>query len=461
MPKQAKSSTAKVRQICQEYPNEFLAIPAPDLRCNLCEVLVKCDKKFFVESHRKSKQHQRKLETKSKSQSKQTFLQLDQVNFKEQVVSSFLAADIPLHKLNHSSLKSLFATMGKVLPSETAARARVAKLASQKEQIQELLRNKNIFLIVDEAEIAKQKYISVLVGSLDAPNQTFLVDCHPLDSGSNVNSSIILHTVDDILRQLETKRENFSLFLTDAARYMSLAGKTLKELYPSLMHVTCVAHLLHNCALRVRAHFKSIDKIIATIKAATIKNKNRKKDFHDAGLPSPPDPVITRWATWLRAALYYGENLPAVRTIVNNWTSAGLLVSRAKDAINVEDLVPDLVEINQYRTLAANIEFLAGSACTITKVYGLLKNTQFDDDSCAIKNYIKKRLSNSDLKTIINCTNLTIDPTSYILLQKAQPTSAAVERSFSMLSKLLRNDRNFDVKNIKKYMMLYYNKTSW
>ena len=286
---------------------------------------------------------------------------------------------------------------------------------------------------MDEAEIAKQKYISVLAGSLDAPNQTFLLDCHPLDSGSNVNSSIILHTVDDILRQLEIKRENFSLFLTDAARYMSLAGKTLKELYPSLMHVTCVAHLLHNCAMRVRAYFKNSDEIIATIK-----NKDCKKDFHNAGLPSSPDPVITRYATWLRAALYYSENLPAVRTIVNNWTSAGLLVSRAKDAINVEDSVPDLVKINQYRTLAANGEFLKRSACTITEAYGLLKNMQFDDDPCAIKNYIKKRLSNSDLETIINGTNLTIDPTSYALLQKAQPTSAAVERSFSMLSKLPR-----------------------
>ena len=57
--------------------------------------------------------------------------------------------------------------MGKALPSETAARACVAKLASQKEeQIQELLRDKKIVLMVDEAEIAKQKYISVLVGSL-------------------------------------------------------------------------------------------------------------------------------------------------------------------------------------------------------------------------------------------------------------------------------------------------------
>ena len=171
---------------------------------------------------------------------------------------------------------------------------------------------------MDETEIAKQKCINVFMVSLDAPNQTFLVDCHPLDSGSNVNINIILHTVDDILPQLKIKLENFSLFLTDAARYMSLAEKTLKDLYHSLMHVNCVAHLLHNCAICVRAHFKTIDEVIATIKAATIKNKDHKKDFHDAGLPSPPDPVITRWATWLRAALYYSENLPPVRTIVNN-----------------------------------------------------------------------------------------------------------------------------------------------
>ena len=55
------------------------------------------------------------------------------------------------------------------------------------------------------------------------------------------------------------------------------------------MHVTCVARLLHNCAMRVRAYFKNFDEIIATIKAATIKNKDCKKDCHDAGLPSPPE----------------------------------------------------------------------------------------------------------------------------------------------------------------------------
>ena len=134
LPKQPKSSTVKVKQICSEYPDEFLATPVGDLRCNLCDESVKCDKKFFVESHRKSKQHQGELETNNKSQGKQTFLRLNQINCKEKVVSSLLATDIPLHKLNHPFLKSLFATMEKVLPSETVARASVAKLANKKEE---------------------------------------------------------------------------------------------------------------------------------------------------------------------------------------------------------------------------------------------------------------------------------------------------------------------------------------
>ena len=112
MPKQAKSSTAKVRKICRQYRNEFEATSAGDLRCK-----------------------QGKLLTTGSSQGKQTYLQLDQANFKEKVVSSFLAADIPLHKLNHPALKSLFAAMGKSLPSETAARVSVAQLASRKRRI--------------------------------------------------------------------------------------------------------------------------------------------------------------------------------------------------------------------------------------------------------------------------------------------------------------------------------------
>ena len=172
--------------------------------------------------------------------------------------------------------------MGKPFPSKAEARASVAPSASRKEEnIRELVQDKRVFLIVDDAKVNKQKYINVLLGSLDTSNETFLIECLPLQSSSNGNSSIILRTVDDVLRQFGTKRENFALLLilTNVVRYMFFAGKTLKKLYRTLMRFTCIAHLLHNCAVRVRAYFKNIDNVVAAIKAATMKNKNPQNDF--------------------------------------------------------------------------------------------------------------------------------------------------------------------------------------
>ena len=52
----------------------------------------------------------------------------------------------------------------------------------------------------------------------------------------------------------------------------------------------------------------------------------------------------------------------------------------------------------------------------MTQAYELLKNVRILDERCAIQTYIKKRLSCSDLEAIINCTNLTIAPTTNALL---------------------------------------------
>ena len=107
MPKQAKSSTAKVKQICHEYPDEFSATSARDLRCNLCDVLVKCDKKFFVESYQKSKQHKENWRPRANPKVSKPFLQLDEVKFKEQVIFSFLAVDILLHVFGWKDIKGI------------------------------------------------------------------------------------------------------------------------------------------------------------------------------------------------------------------------------------------------------------------------------------------------------------------------------------------------------------------
>ena len=68
-------------------------------------------------------------------------------------------------------------------------------------------------------------------------------------------------------------REIFLLLLCDAAKHMLKAGDTLEIMYPRLLHVTCTAHLLHNCAEHIRAHFKTTDNLISSIEAATIKKQ--------------------------------------------------------------------------------------------------------------------------------------------------------------------------------------------
>ena len=61
-----------------------------------------------------------------------------------------------------------------------------------------------------------------------------------------------------------------------SGKYVVTAGALLKSLYPKLFHVACVAHLLHNCVMKVRFHFKGVDKVIAKVDLVTVKSKPDK-----------------------------------------------------------------------------------------------------------------------------------------------------------------------------------------
>ena len=86
---------------------------------------------------------------------------------------------------------------------------------------------------------------------------------------------------------------------------MIASGITLKSLYPKLFHVTCVAHLLHNCAMKIKSPFDDVDQLIAKVKAVTIENITRQAKISAIGYP--PQPAPTRWERWLNIALYYAK----------------------------------------------------------------------------------------------------------------------------------------------------------
>ena len=105
------------------------------------------------------------------------------------------------------------------------------------------------------------------------------------------NSNIIAQAVDDAVRNLGISRNFFCLLLSDAAKYMNAAGITLKYLYPKLFHMACVAHLLHNCASKIKSHFEHVDQLIEKVKAVTIKNKTRQAKLFAIGYPTRPVPT--------------------------------------------------------------------------------------------------------------------------------------------------------------------------
>ena len=230
----------------------------------------------MVDSHRGSAKHQRGF--LHEKVSAQTFLKTPTPDFAEKVTNAFLCADIPLHKLRNSHLSFLFKELGNPLPSERKCRSKVEKLAEEKAlRLKDFLKDQVMFMVVDESDLNEKQFLNILVGKLAAPEKTLLFNCKTLSQ--SVDSNIVTREIDDAVHSLAFARENFCLLLTDAARYMTAAGILLKKLYPRLFQVTCIGHLLHNCAMKVRSNYHAVDQLVASVKAVTIKNSLKRVVF--------------------------------------------------------------------------------------------------------------------------------------------------------------------------------------
>ena len=183
----------------------------------------------------------------------------------------------------------------------------------------------------------------MLVGDTAKPVKTCVIYCSVVET---VNQHIVAAKIDGCINRLDIPRDRFVLLFSDVANYMTASSATMKLLYPNLFHVTCIAHRLHSCAEKVRSHFQDIDILTARVKASTVKDKTRRQMFsNDIG--SPPEPIVTHWGSWLQAAEYYATNLVKVREIVNSFGGDGIIVRRAKEAMNEVMLVPSLAQIQR------------------------------------------------------------------------------------------------------------------
>ena len=263
MPKQAASGKTKVNAFIREFHNEFISTPTDELFCKLCEKVVKHDKRFHVDQNRNGSVHQAKLTIPTTS--RQSFIWTPNIpNFNETVVKTFLGANFPLKKLRHPTIRRLFTDMGHPLPSESTSRRIVENIAKEEEnQIIYNFTNKDIFIVIDEAEVDGKKYLNILGGHVENPADTVALESI-LQSAPN-QTTIVQH-IDDCIRKLLIERKNL------ITKNYQMKG-----------------------AEKIRNKYKNTDLLISSLKAATVKNPSRRNLFHEIG--TPPQPVITRWGT--------------------------------------------------------------------------------------------------------------------------------------------------------------------
>ena len=453
MPKLKISKKSKALLAVKEYPKEFCLSHDGSLFCSFCKVKVTCEKKFNIDSHRKSAKHCKYLYVIPEQP--KLFAEKGSDLFAKKVTEAFLSADIPLYKLRNFHIIELFKSMNHPLPSESTCRNQIDLIDKDLYgKIAKIVQNKKIFLLFDETCLNGTIYGHTLMGTLDYPEQTYLARSSIFQK--SLSASDVAIEIDEVLKDFSISRENFVLLLSDAARYMVSAGKNLKLLNPNLFHITCISHLMHNAAEIVRNTFQDVDRLITSIKAATVKNKSRKQLFASIGFP--PSPVITRWGSWIDAALYYSRHLPQVRQIFSEIEGDGILVISVKKALNEEGLDKSLqILSSQYKSLSTIAIEIEGDNYTIENALKKLDELDFGDDYCGVLEYIKQRVSKNDILSIQNMTNKNLSPEIYAQLMKCPPSSASVERSFSMLNAMMVKNRNFSEENCSKYIRAKYN----
>jgi hypothetical protein len=233
----------------------------------------------------------------------------------------------------------------------------------------------------------------------------------------------------------------FLLFLTDAVAYMLSAGSGLKSTYPELLHVTCLDHGLSRIAEEIRKSFPKVNRLIASVKKVFKKAPSRLNKFKEMfpETPLPPDPIITRWGTWLAAAEYYSEYFEKVNSVVSS-----LDPDDAAAICEAQALFLDSTLRQNLVNLSANYTFLVKPIAQLQAIrisldqslsilaYAVLKRNPDIEKIKGINKIIKNEtISNPMTK---------LSPINTASFKYAPLTTVDVERSFS-IHRALYTDR--------------------
>ena len=209
--------------------------------------------------------------------------------------------------------------------------------------------------------------------------------------------------------------------------------------------MTCLAHGLHNFAEAIRKKWNVFSQFMEYFFEFLETAKGRQSYKTQTNLPLPPTPVLSRWGTWIKAAVFF----------VQNWSRISEFI--LTNNLEKLDKLAFSTQIEEDANIILSFSFLPESILAIEandlpvlaqiKIIQQVRNKIYDDD--LIKKFDNINETNPGYVFFKDYSSLR---PQYKHLHYAPLTTCDVERSFSGLKALLSDQRNFDVPNLSNHL---------
>lgn len=502
MGKVKKTTSEKLNGFVTSFGKGLFTTDGKILMCKVCEKFVTADRHSQVQQHVETSKHKdlakrRLAKTNPQTQSLLTAKGNElptaigkQSQFNVDLCAALVAADIPLYKLETPVFRGFLEKYtNEVVPNRTTLSKTYVPMLYKNTitTIRDKVAGKKLWISIDETRDALNRAIGNVVIGIMEPEKPegsiFLLTSEVLEQTNHTTIARLFNSALSLLWPDGIQHDNILLFLSDGVAYMLKAGRGLKVLYPKMLHLTCQAHALNLVAEEVRFAFTDINQLISNVKKVFLKAPTRIERFHElaADLPLPPQPVLTRWGTWLRAAMYYSNNFEKVAEVIRTFDP--------EDAVSIRIALDCLDKPNireQLAYISANFACVESSITKLEKQYiplveqldivqrvqeSLNNSTGLAAASAAnkMRNVLSKNPGHKTISTIgkilqgdatatISSIEEEYTVEEVVAFKFAPTTSCDVERSFSRYKSLLRDNRqSFTFENLKMIFVSHCN----
>jgi hypothetical protein len=228
---------------------------------------------------------------------------------------------------------------------------------------------------------------------------------------------------------------------------------------------------------KLRNQFPLVNDLINNVKKVFIKAPLRVQIYRETltDVPLPPKPVITRWGTWLEAALFYFKYSNQIKEVMSKFNNdSSVAIKEANKILNNPKLSQHLSYINNYKLIIDTILKFEKQGVPLTESIELIEHLKLTVNGIqgTIAQSISKKLGevinkNDGLTTLTLISKalcgefsdeLKINPQILSCYKYAPITSVDVERSFSMYKNTLNDNRqSFKIDNLEKHLIVCVN----